>query len=306
MSAVDEEADDAMLCCASCGRAEVDDVKLKICTACKLVKYCSVACQKNHRPQHKKACKKRAAEIRDDRLFTQNESYLGECPICCLPLPLDGNKRTINTCCCKYICNGCDFANKNREWGQGLEARCTYCREKLPKTDEEIDENLMKRVKVNDPEALSEMGKNRHDEEDYVGAFEYWTKAAALGHIHAHFNLSILYHKGNGVEKNMKKEIYHLEEAAIGGHNGARCNLGAYELDNRKYERAVKHFIIAANLGCDKALEAVKKLFSVGIVSKEDYEAALRSHQAAVDATKSKQREEAYAVDNLSPEEQRH
>jgi DNA-binding GntR family transcriptional regulator len=29
-------------------------------------------------------------------------------------------------------------------------------------------------------------------------------------------------------------------------------------------------------------------------VSKEDYAAALRGHQAAVDATKSKQREEAY------------
>jgi hypothetical protein len=40
-------------------------------------------------------------------------------------------------------------------------------------------------------------------------------------------------------------------------------------------------------------------------VSKEDYEAALRGHQAAVDATKSQQREEAYAFHNLSPEEQR-
>jgi len=43
--------------CASCGKTGADDVKLKICTACKLVKYCSVECQKNHRPQHKKACK---------------------------------------------------------------------------------------------------------------------------------------------------------------------------------------------------------------------------------------------------------
>ena len=76
--------------CASCGKAAVDNITLKICTACKLVKYCSVECQKNHRPQHKKACKKRMAEIRDDRLFQQpDECCLGECPICCLPLPLD-------------------------------------------------------------------------------------------------------------------------------------------------------------------------------------------------------------------------
>lgn len=33
-----------------------DDVKLKICTACKLLKYCSVNRQKNHRSYHKKAC----------------------------------------------------------------------------------------------------------------------------------------------------------------------------------------------------------------------------------------------------------
>ena len=72
--------------CASCGKVAVDDGKLKICTACNLVKYCSVDCQKNHRPQHKKACKKRMAEIRDNRLFTQpEESSFGECPICCLP-----------------------------------------------------------------------------------------------------------------------------------------------------------------------------------------------------------------------------
>jgi hypothetical protein len=92
MSADLEVADSMVMCCASCGKAEVDDVKLKQC-ACKLVRYCSVECQKNHRSQHKKACKKRLGELRDDRLFTQPEGiHLGECPICCLPLPLDIEK----------------------------------------------------------------------------------------------------------------------------------------------------------------------------------------------------------------------
>src|SRR6056300_1444694 len=74
MSAVDEEAaDGTMLRCASCGTAAGGNINLKICTACKLVRYCSVECQKNHRRQHKKACKKRAAEIREDCLFQQPE-----------------------------------------------------------------------------------------------------------------------------------------------------------------------------------------------------------------------------------------
>ena len=85
-----------------------------------------------------------------------------------------------------------------------------------------------------------------------------------------------------------------MEEAAIGGHAIARYNLGCYEWNIRRDdERAMKHWIVAAKLGYDDALEQVKEGFVDGIVIKEDYAAALRGHQAAVDATKSKQRDAA-------------
>ncbi len=289
--------------CANCGKVAVDDVKLKICTACKLVKYCSVDCQKNHRKQHKRACKQRMAEIREDRLFTQpDESYLGECPICCLPLPLDIRKSTIMTCCGKSICDGCDYANTLREGREGLEHKCLYCRESLPKNQEESDQRLAKRVKANDPEAMCQMGKKCCKKGDFEGAFEYFTKAAELGNADAHYNLSCLYRKGLGVEKDPKKIVYHAEEAAIGGHHFARYNLAGEEGQSGRRDRAFKHYIIAANLGCDDSLAAVKKGFRSGFVSKEDYETALRGHQAAVDATKSEQRdaaEEYYKKQNL-------
>ena len=293
MSSV-EQGDD-MEVCASCGKAAVDDVKLKKC-ACNLVKYCSVDCQKNHRPQHKKACKKRLAEIREDKLFRQpDESYLGECPLCCLPLSVDHDKSVNSTCCSKRICIGCDYANQKREREQGLEKRCAFCREPLPTTDEEIEQNDMKRVKVNDPAALCNVGKKSYLEGDYEGAFQYFTKAAELLEIEAHYQLAMLYRNGAGVEKNKKKEMHHLEEAAIGGHPEARYNLGAYEMMNGRFKRGVKHFIIAANLGDDDALEEVKKEFARGVATKEDYEAALRGHQATVDATKSQKRTEGEA-----------
>ena len=51
--------------CGHCGREDNDgDVKLKHCTACYSAKYCSVDCQKAHRPKHKKECKKKAAELK--------------------------------------------------------------------------------------------------------------------------------------------------------------------------------------------------------------------------------------------------
>ena len=94
MSAEEEAAGAEDMCCASCGQAEVDDVKLKKCGGgCDLVKYCSDGCQGNHREQHEEECKTRLAELRDRDLFEQpDESHLGECPICCLPLSLDTTK----------------------------------------------------------------------------------------------------------------------------------------------------------------------------------------------------------------------
>eukprot|EP00985_Skeletonema_marinoi_P032284 scaffold39090_cov144-Skeletonema_marinoi.AAC.4 len=74
--------------CASCGIAAVDGIKLKECTDCDLVRYCSDACKQDHKSQHKEACKKRAAELRDELLFKQPESrHDGDCPICiCISL----------------------------------------------------------------------------------------------------------------------------------------------------------------------------------------------------------------------------
>mmetsp|Transcript_14296 Transcript_14296/g.32804 ORF Transcript_14296/g.32804 Transcript_14296/m.32804 type:complete len:462 (+) Transcript_14296:261-1646(+) len=53
--------------CANCGKSS-DTVKLKNCTACYLVKYCSVDCQRSHRKHHKNECRQRAAELEAKKL----------------------------------------------------------------------------------------------------------------------------------------------------------------------------------------------------------------------------------------------
>ena len=151
----------------------------------------------------------------------------------------------------------------------------------------------MERVKKNDTDAMTQMGKKHFREGDFGKAFEYWTKAAALGDATAHCCLGTLYFKGEGVERDMTKAIHHLEQAAIGGHPQARGILALYEKYIGRPDRAAKHYIISANLGCDISLQQVKVLFIEGTVSKEDYAAALRGYQAAVNATKSAEREKA-------------
>ena len=294
-----EEAAAADEVCASCGKPAVDDVKLMKC-ACNLVKYCSVDCQKNHRSKHKKMCKKRLAELRDRDLFTPPEgSHLGDCPICCLPLPLDSSKSMFASCCSKSICMGCNIANQKREFEAGLQRRCAFCREPAPKSLQEADKRIMKRIKENDPAALCFMGAKCDAEGDHKSALEYLTKAAELGVADAHYSLSCLYHEGEGVEKDMKKAVHHWEEAAIGGHPAARNNLGCNEVKKCRFERAKKHFIMAANLEHEGALEMLRKLNAAGFVSEEEYTAALRAYQVAVDATKSSEREEALAYEAL-------
>ena len=283
--------------CASCGTAEGDDIKLKNCTACYLVRYCGVKCQKDHRPKHKKECKKRAAELKDENLFKQPENnHLGDCPLCCVPLLIDVKESIFMTCCSKHICHGCDYANKRREIEGRLQHKCPFCRKATPTSQEESNEHLMKRIEANDPVAMCCKGAERYMRGHYTAAFDYWTKSAALGYVEAHQQLASLYTFGRGgAEKVEKKAFYHTEQAAIGGHPLARFNLGLLEVVNGQYGRAAKHFIIAANLGCDEALEQIKRLFKAGYANKEDYTAALRGYQAAIAATKSPQREEAAA-----------
>ena len=300
-----EEEDDTNTC-ASCGKAGGDDIKLMKCIDCHYVRYCSDKCQRDHRPQHKNQCKKRVAELHDEILFNQPESsHFGDCPICCLPQPTDPKKSTVNTCCSKRICKGCYYANQIREIQGRLQQKCPFCRKALPKTKEERKERLVKRAEANDPVAISYMGMIRKQEGDYEAAFDYWSQAAALGDVEAHYHLSCLYFESlypNGVavdeelidegyEKDEKKFLHHLTEAAIGGHFVARHDLGVREEINGRFDRAVKHFIIAAKLGYDPSLKSAKSLYRSELMSKDDFTTALRGYQAAIEAAKSPQRE---------------
>ena len=172
-----EVNDNNMSCCASCGVKEDDGIPLKKCNGCHLVKYCGIECQRNHRPNHKRECKRRAAELRDEILFKQPDSI--DCPICCLPMPSDWRVSGTMTCCCKMICQGCNYANKKQALKEKSHPLCSFCRHPIPKTQEEIDQNLKKRIGADDPNALYVFGWMNQEKGNYEGAIENFSKAAA-------------------------------------------------------------------------------------------------------------------------------
>jgi hypothetical protein len=64
------DAEGVDMCCAACGIAEVDDIKLMECDACDLVRYCSDECQQDHSQQHEQCAK-------NGRLNYVTRNYLG-------------------------------------------------------------------------------------------------------------------------------------------------------------------------------------------------------------------------------------
>ena len=290
-------AEDGVGACANCGKHGSETVKLKNCTACRLVKYCSVDCQKAHRKQHKKACKQRSAELKDERLYSQGHERSEEefCPICTQPVPIPTNKHSnVNTCCMKMVCNGCLLAAMRR----GIQNKCPFCRSPGPEDDAESLKSAKARVDKKDPEAINFLGDQFMKgglglEKDASRAVELWTEAAELGLADAHYNLGLSYYSGQGVEKDVGRGVSFYEKAAMRGHAGARHNLGCLEGQNRNWDRAVRHFLISAKMGDKDSLGEIKKLFKYGHAAKSQYAESLKCCQDSMEEMKSPGRDEA-------------
>ena len=277
--------------CAECGR--VDD-GLKACKACKLVKYCNIDCQKAHWFNHKKACRKRTAELFDEQLFAKPPPRpRGECVICFLTMPA-GQECTYMACCGKDICIGCVYHLTRRH--------CPYCNSRMPCSVEENNTWILERIeKYNDAEAMNMLGCYYQDGDegfpvDYSKAVELFRQASELGCADAHYNLGCAYERGRSLERDMKQAVHHWQIAAMKGNEEARLNLGKFEYLKGNKNRAMRHCIISAKYGHDESLKEVREGFEMGIVSKNEYADTLRCHQAAQDETKSEQRDKAIAA----------
>jgi len=287
--------------CANCGKGEEESGKLKNCTACKMVKYCSRECQIAHRPQHKKECKKRAAELHDEKLFEQPPSN-EDCPICFIQLPCLLSGSTYMSCCGKVICSGCIHAPVYDNQGNVVAVKtCPFCRTPPPYTDEEENQRVRKRADLDDPEAIFNVGCDYRDgtcgfPQDYTKALELYHQAGKLGYSEAINSIGYSFEFGEGVERDTKKSNHYYELAAIKGNVIARHNLGVKEAIAGNVDRAIKHFMISVRGGYAESSNKIKRLYTNGQATKDDYAEALRSYQIYLMEIKSDQRDEAAAA----------
>ena len=283
--------------CANCGKGEENSGDLKSCTACKLVKYCNRECQIAHRPQHKKACKKRAAELHDEKLFNEPPPP-EECPICMLPPPLCATYTgmTFHSCCGKDICDGCVHTIEE----SGAKDLCPFCRTPPANSDEEDVKRLKKLMEKGNAAAFEHLA-GYYDRgimgmpQDWARANELYLKAGELGCAVAYYNLGHSYYNGNGVEVDKKKAKHCYELAAMNGSVHARHNLGCSGGNARNIQRAYKHCLLAARAGYAKSLDVVKKGYMNGYITKEEYANTLQDYQKSQDETKSEARDKARA-----------
>jgi TPR repeat protein len=175
-------------------------------------------------------------------------------------------------CCGKSICEGCIHSFRE----SGNDEKCPFCNSEINKTDEEKVEEVMKRVEANDPASICILADYylrglRGVEQDHAKAMELYARAANLGFSQAHSNLAGVYNEGGDT----KKTKFHMEAAAMAGHEVARCNLGVIEAKSGNMERALKHWTIAASAGYFGAMHALRTLFEKGHISRESINSIL-------------------------------
>ena len=273
------------------------------------MKYCSRDCQVAHRPKHKKACKKRAAELFDIELF-KDPPEREECPICMLPLPFGENQSMLKSCCGKVLCTGCIHAQIKEEYRSGKEkedtAKCAFCRMPTTKTDKEFIDRLERLVERNHAKSMNELAIFYRDEQyglqkDLAKTLALFQKAGKLGYADAYHNAGTLYRDGDGVERDLGQARYYFELGAIAGSMDARHNLACLDMDIGHFSRGHKHFLICTKGGFEPSLGGLRSGFEYGDITKHEYTQALTAFQKQRAETMSATRDEALRLTaNLS------
>jgi len=194
----------------------------------------------------------------------------------------------------KTVCKGCCVMS----WKQGLDNAsnagqfCPFCRAPPPGSDNESLRLIRKRVDARDPEAIRYLGdqyEHGHNglEKSATRAIELWSEAAELGLTIALTKMGMAHYHGQGVVQDKAKGVRCWESAAMQGHAPSRHCLGIVEIENGKFDRAIRHYLISAKMGQKESLDEIKEMFTEGHATKDQYLEGLKGYQDAVEEMKS-------------------
>jgi TPR repeat protein len=241
----------------------------------------------------------------DEALFSQPPKG-DDCPICFILLPdtIEGmGGQTFMACCGKTICTGCSHEHELQSNGIPT---CPFCRADMPPAKKYL-KMMKKRVDANDSNAVLHLGNYYFsgDErfrmtKDIDKAVKLYHRAAELGSAVAYRNLGTIYYFGNyGLTKDEIKGTQYFEKAAMAGCAASRYNLGLMDANAGRVDRAIKHWLIAANCGNIRAVDGIKIAMTDGYATRDDYAQALRGYQQWVNEVKNDQRDRAATFNNM-------
>jgi len=231
-----------------------------------------------------------------------------ECPVCLVPLPLQGNRASYFACCGRMVSQACHEENcralritnrkRNDKKLPPMELSCAFCRiPTISKSDLEgirmHQDRIAKKGDVNAMVVLA--GKYMTGESglvrDYAKALELYHRAADLGSPKALGMLGYYFLNGPvGVIEDKEKARIYLEDAAKKGDVVSRGLLGALKEDHQQPDLAIKHFKLAATAGHERAMKELWKYFPSKL-TKAELEETLRAHKEACDEMNSEERE---------------
>ena len=123
-------------------------------------------------------------------------------------------------------------------------------------------------------ERLVSRGLRHYNNQDYGAAFRCFRQAAETGDAYAQYNLGLCYHKGEGVEKNLREAKKWYRKAADQGYVYAQYCLAELrhrgEDGEKDVSEAMRWYHAAAEQGYEPAKEALRNLENEKELSQAD------------------------------------
>jgi TPR repeat protein len=134
---------------------------------------------------------------------------------------------------------------------------------------------------------------------DVDKAVELFCRAAELGSVRAHSILGYIFNGFGRVRKPNAKAKQFYEKAALKGCGHSRYILGNMDANSGSFDRAIKHWLMAASQGHIEAIDSMKKALAEGKATKDHYRQALQGYKQYLDEVKSNHRDRAVAYSDV-------